>query len=77
MNCIWIIALLFCTGNQRRGTSECGCMSESRDCLRDPREERQENRRSSFEKRKEDTCPCKREFDYYQAEMQEAEDKLV
>ena len=138
MNCIWIIVLLFCVGNQGRGTSECGCQIEprdncnrgcscgrrtegrencdrevsrrdredgrgscdrdclgndrregrennDRDCTRPFQEERQERwtdgrvddnrRRSAFDDWEDNTCPCRRELDYYQAEIKDVEEK--
>lgn len=106
MNCIWIIVLLFCVGNQGRCTSECGCMTErrdtcdrggsrgdwtegrrtcDRDCSKDTREERQEKRsecsveenrrRSAFDDWEDNTCPCRREADYYRAEINDIEEK--
>lgn len=119
MNCIWIIVLLFCVGNQGKGTSECGCEIEPRDnCNRgrscgrrtEDREncdrevsrrdrddgrgncdidykgnDRQERwsdgrvddnrRRSAFDDWEDNTCPCRRELDYYQAEIKDVEEK--
>ena len=119
MNCIWIIVLLFCVGNQGRGTSECGCQIEPRDncnrgCSCGRRTEDRENcdrevsrrdrddgrgncdidykgndrqerwsdgrvddnrRRSAFDDWEDNTCPCRRELDYYQAEIKDVEEK--
>lgn len=79
MNCIWIIVLLFCVGNQGRGTSECGCQIEPRDnCNREIRcsdGRVDDNRRSAFDDWEDNTCPCRREMDYYQAEIKEEEEK--
>ena len=119
MNCIWIIVLLFCVGNQGKGTSECGCEIEPRDncnrgCSCGRRTEDRENcdrevsrrdrddgrgncdidykgndrqerwsdgrvddnrRRSAFDDWEDNTCPCRRELDYYQAEIKDVEEK--
>lgn len=78
MNCLWIIILLFCFCNQGSCSSEreCGCEKE---CAREERQNwecrNEPRRRSAFDDREETECPCRREFDYFQAEVKEAEEK--
>ena len=96
MNCIWIVLLLLCIGNQCGNAKD---YDDDRDCRRrggrggmtcdrvlGGREENGRNRRDQDDEDfgrprrrhpfddQDDSCPCTREYDYYQAENRTDQD---